>query len=115
MDKEIILKPYSNEKHILFIDKKSEVGFWNYQMFGLFSFLLNKKRDCLIITENRIILIIENELVTEIEHDGVLNIKFNPLNDSISFNHPIKNAQALSLRSLRLTYDEIQKIKNVLH
>ena len=52
-----------HEKELLFIKKKAEIGFWDYQILGLFSFLLNRKNDYLIITDKRVMYGLKDEII----------------------------------------------------
>ena len=69
-----------HEKELLFIKKKAEIGFWDYQILGLFSFLLNRKNDYLIITDKRVMYGLKDEIIKNIKHEGFNNIKFKTQN-----------------------------------
>ena len=103
-----------HEKELLFIKKKAEIGFWDYQILGLFSFLLNRKNDYLIITDKRVMYGLKDEIIKNIKHEGFNNIKFNSLNDELSLRNEKDENKIINLKGLRLTYEEIQKIKKVL-
>jgi hypothetical protein len=65
-DLRYVNKILKSEKYYLILKKKSEVGFWNFQFFGILSILLNKDKDYLIITENRILYVFQSKLVKDV-------------------------------------------------
>jgi hypothetical protein len=103
-----------NEKILLLIKKRAEIGFWDYQILGLFSFLLNRKNDYLLITNKRVVYSLNDELNKTINYKDFNNIKFNSLNDELSLRNEKDENKIINLKGLRLTYEEIQKIKKVL-
>ncbi len=103
-----------NEQSLLFISKKSEMGFWDYQIFGLLSLIFNKKRDYLLITKKRLVYIINDEIIKNIEYNDFSKIQFNHFSDRVSFIDTLNNNRYLNLKGLRLSYEEIQKIKSAL-
>lgn len=103
-----------NEKELLFIKKRAEIGFWDYQILGLFSFILNRKNDCLVITDKRVVYSLEDEFIKNIKYKGFSNIKFNSLNDELTLMNEKNEINIINLKGLRLSYEEIQKIKKAL-
>ncbi|WP_298346212.1 hypothetical protein [uncultured Algibacter sp.] len=103
------------EEDIFLIRKKSEPGFWNNIIFGLLSLILNRDKDYFLITNERIVLLVKNKLIINSNYEEFSKIQFNSNNDTISFKNYNSNERQRSLKSLRLSYEEIQKIKKVLN
>ncbi|WP_292950019.1 PH domain-containing protein [Olleya sp. UBA1516] len=108
-------KIISDETVLLKLKKKSDIGFWQYQILGLLSFFANNQFDYLFITNKRIVVLIKDTVVTNIEYHNFKELKFNSMNNTLSFNDSNNQQQQLSLNKLRLTYEEIQLIKKKLH
>lgn len=114
-DLEYVKSILKTEKCLLVIKKKSEIGFWDYQMLGLFSFLTRKEKDYLVITEKRIIYVIKNELIKDEEYYKFSKIKFNHFNDTINFVNAENEPCSINIKEFRITYEEIQKLKEILN
>ncbi|MDY2587018.1 hypothetical protein [Winogradskyella aquimaris] len=100
---------------ILKIKKKSEASFWEYQILGLFCYLFNLGFDYFIITDKKIVYVIKDELLKVAEYKDFESLQFNSNNDVFSFRNLDNQEQTLNLKRLRLSYEEIQKIKKTLN
>lgn len=106
------MKRFQNEEVIVKIKKKTEISFWEYQILGLLSFFTKKSNDYLFITDKRVLVIINEETITDIAYQDFNKIIFNPLNDTLKV-YTINNKEIkISLKKLRLSYEEIQLLKN---
>lgn len=103
-----------DEDILIEVKKKSDIGFWEYQFFGLLSYYFKKEKDILLITNNRLIYAINNELIKNIEYSNFSKIKFNSSSDMLSFFDKKNNNIKLSLKKMRLSFEEIQYLKNKL-
>ena len=108
-------KIIKEETILLKLKKKSDIGFWQYHILGLLSFFTNNQLDYLFITNKRILILIKDNIVTNIAYTGFEKLKFNSINNTLSFIDTNNQQQQLSLNKLRLTYEEIQQIKKKLH
>ncbi|MEP1488686.1 MAG: hypothetical protein ABJK28_09685 [Algibacter sp.] len=106
---------HKNERSFFFIKKISESGFWDNTIFGLIQFILNRDKDYFSITNKRIVYLVKNKLIKNSEYSDFSKIKFNSNNDQISFKNLHNQTKAISLRKLRMTYEEIQKLKKTLN
>ncbi|WP_040278380.1 hypothetical protein [Psychroserpens damuponensis] len=104
-----------NEKIIVKIKKKSDIGFWKYQFFGFLSMCLNSSKDFFIITENKIILLLDDKLIKKLEYLNFSQIKFNAASSELHFINSENKNKSLNLSRLRLTYEEIQYLKSKLN
>lgn len=107
-------KIIKGEETLFKIKKKSEIGFWHYQILGLFSYFVNKSSDYLIITDRRILIVIKDEILNNIEYKDFPKIKYNSISGILSFQNTLNKTKNLSLKKLRLTYEEIQLLKKKL-
>ena len=104
-------KIIKEETILLKLKKKSDIGFWHYHILGLLSFFTNNQLDYLFITNKRILILIKDNIA----YTGFEKLKFNSINNTLSFIDTNNQQQQLSLNKLRLTYKEIQQIKKKLH
>ncbi|TYA84099.1 hypothetical protein [Seonamhaeicola marinus] len=103
------------EEQKFFLKKASERGFIDNSLIGLLYFILNKDKDYFLITNKRIVCLVKNRLVLNSKYNNFSNIEFNSNNDNIKFENSENKAKSLSLRSFRLSYEEIQKLKKILN
>lgn len=111
----IFYKIIRGEDVIIKIKKKSEISFWQYHILGLLSLFLNNTHDYFFITERRILLVVKKEIITNIEYHDFDKISFNSLNDSLKISIKENEKQTISLKRLRLSYEEIQYLKKKLN
>ncbi|UAB74374.1 hypothetical protein [Mesoflavibacter sp. SCSIO 43206] len=104
-----------DENILLKIKKKSQASFWEYQILGLFYYLFNLSFDYFIITEKKIVYVIKNKLIKIDEYSDFSTLEFNSKNDIFYYKNIDNQEQKLNLKRLRLSYEEIQKIKKVLN
>ena len=57
---------------------------------------------------------LKDEIIKNIKHEGFNNIKFNSLNDELILTNEKNENNIINLKGLRLSYEEIQKIKKAL-
>lgn len=120
MNDEEIKELLKTEGEILFLKKKSELGFMDvlYANNFILDFLLffrKTKYDYLIITQERMIYINKNKLVNEFLYDINQGIKFNSLIPEVVFSESKGNkTNRIKFPSMRITYEEIKLIKNKL-
>lgn len=115
-DKEI-KKILENEVEILIIKKKSELSFLDTLftdnfIINFLIFFKKRKYDYLIITRKRIVSINKNKLIENILYDFSKGMKFNSLTSEISFYDRDSKSNKIRFSFLRITYEEIQFIKN---
>lgn len=108
-------KLIKGEEILIKIKKKSDISFWDYQIMGLLSFFTNNSMDYYIMTNNRILLSIKNNDIINIEYNDFSKVQFNSSNDRLIYLNKNNERQNLSLKKLRLTYEEIQLLKNKLN
>ena len=104
-----------NEKEIFIIKKTSERGFLDNTIFGFIHLIRNRDKDYFLITDKRIIYLIKNKIINNSEYINFSKITFNSNSDSISYINKNNDKQNINLRNLRLSYEEIQKIKKFLN
>ena len=104
-----------SETILLLIMKESEPDFWGHTTIGRIAYSLNKKKDCLLITEKEIFYMIRSKLKNKIQYKGFENIHFNHMNDRLYYIDINDNEQSLHLLDLRITYEEIQYLKSKLN
>ncbi len=104
-----------NEKNIFFINKNSESGFWDNTIFGLINLIRYRDKDYFLITDKRIVCLIKNILIKNSKYSDFSKIKFNSNDDSLWFFDDEGKEQRLNLRGMRLSYEEIQKLKKTLN
>jgi hypothetical protein len=117
MNKEIKIDYADIEEEgiLLLIKKKSETSYWEYSIFGILSYFLNYKKDYLIITKKRIVYIIRDEILKNSFYSDFSSIKFNSLNDIMSYKTIDNKNEKINLKNFRITYEEIQKLKEILN
>jgi len=103
------------ENIIVKIKKKSEVSFWEFQILGIFSLFTKQGYDYFFITDKRILFLIKGEIITNIEYNDFNKIIFNSLNDTLKIVTNSDKEQIVSLKKLRLSFEEIQYLKNKLN
>lgn len=104
-----------NEECLVKIEKKSEIGFWDWQLFSWLSFFMSRGKDLLIITKKRIVYMINNELIKDIEYLDYSKINYNVMTSRIHFIDKEEKERYIGLNDLRVTYEEIQYLKSKLN
>ncbi|MBO6879005.1 hypothetical protein [Winogradskyella sp.] len=104
-----------NEECLVKIEKKSEIGFWDWQLFSWLSFFMSRGKDLLIITKKRIVYLINNELIKDIEYLDYSKINYNVMTSRIHFIDKEEKERYIGLNDLRVTYEEIQYLKSKLN
>jgi hypothetical protein len=107
----VFYKIIRGETIIVKIKKKSDISFWQYQILGLLSLFINNSKDYFFITERRVLLIVKNEIITNIQYQNFGKISFNPLNDTLKISIKENEEKIITLKPLRLSYEEIQYLK----
>jgi len=110
----IINKYTSNETILVKIKTKSDIGFWQYQLFGWLSLFMERGNDFFIITEKRVLLTIKDQLKYNQEYIDFSKIEFNSNKDMLTFQDVNSNLQKMSLNGLKLDYDDYQYLKQKL-
>ena len=103
-----------NEKTLIKIEKKSEISFWAWQYFSILSYFMGRGKDLLLITKKRIIYMIDSELIKDIEYLEFSKINFNVMTSRIHFIDKEEKERYIGLNDIRLSYQEIQYLKNKL-
>ncbi|WP_299519909.1 hypothetical protein [Winogradskyella sp.] len=99
-------------EYIVKIEKESEIGFWDWQYFSWLSFFMSRKKDLLLITEERIVYMIGSEIIKNIEYNDFSKITFNVMTSRIHFTDLEHRKRYIGLNDFRVTYEEIQYLKS---
>ncbi|PSG91640.1 hypothetical protein [Aurantibacter aestuarii] len=112
------MNPYykiiKDEEILVKIKTKSDIGFWQYQLFGWLSLFMERGHDFFLITEKKVLLIIKDELKFNQEYSDFSKIEFNSKSDIVTFQDVNSNLQKMSLTQLKLDYDDYQYLKQKL-
>ncbi len=108
---------FEKEGEVMFLKKKSELGFLdifytNNVILDFVLFFRKTKYDCVILSKKRIILINQNRLIKEFFYDIKKGIKFNSLIPEIVFFDEKGKTNTTNISFMRLTFEEIRSIKN---
>ncbi|WP_282134355.1 hypothetical protein [Seonamhaeicola maritimus] len=103
------------EQNIFLLKKSSVPGILDNTLVGLAYLILNRNKDYLLITNKRIVCLVKNRLITNEEYNSFSKIQFNSSSDKIIFENLENKKQNLGLRKFRLSYEEIQKLKQILN
>ena len=112
----IVYSKYIKDETILVrIKTKSDVGFWQYQLFGFLSLFMDRGNDFFLITEKRILVLIKDNLKFNQEYSNFSKIEFNSNSDLVTFEDINFKIQKVSLSELKLDYDDYQYLKQKLN
>lgn len=107
-------KLIKGENILVKVKAKSDIGFWQYQIFGILSLFMEKRNDYFIITDKRILLSVKEKIKVNLPYKDFSKIKFNTKTDFLSFLNENNETQKISLSNLKLEYEDYQYLKNKL-
>lgn len=110
-----LFKIIKDEVILVRLKTKSDVGFWQYQFFGLLSLFMNRGNDYLIITDKRIILSIKESVKVNERYLDFSSIKINTKKDTIYYTDKNNQLNSISLAQLVLDYEDYQYLKKKLN
>ena len=108
-------KLIKGEDILVKLKTKSDIGFWQYQVYGILSLFMEKGSDYFIITDKRILICIREDIKVNFIYKDFSKIKFNTKNDLLNFINEDNEIQKISLSNIKLEYDDYQFLKNKLH
>ncbi len=108
---------FEKEGEVIFLKKKSELGFLdifytNNVILDCLLFFRKTKYHSLIISKKRIVLIRKNKLIKEFFYNSNEGIKFNSVIPEIVFFDQKGKTDIINISFMRLTFEEIRLIKN---
>ncbi|MCG1035640.1 hypothetical protein [Polaribacter sargassicola] len=111
----VFSKIIKEEEILVKLKTKRDIGFWQYQLFGILSLFMEKRNDFFIITNKRILISIKENITANIIYKDFSKIKFNTKTDLLSFVNEDNQVKEISLSKLKLEYDDYQFLKNKLN
>ena len=104
------MNPYykliKGEEVLVKIKTKSDIGFWQYQLFGLLSLFMERGNDYFLISDKRILVSIKDHIKTNRIYNDFSKITFDSKSDRLSFINENNDIETLSLSSFNLEYDD---------
>ncbi|WBX72086.1 hypothetical protein [Tenacibaculum retecalamus] len=104
-----------DENVLVKVKVKSDIGFWQYQLFGILSLFMEKRNDYFIISDKRILLSIKEKIKVNVIFNDFSKIKINTKTDLLSFLNENNEMQQISLSSIKLEYEDYQYLKSKLN
>jgi hypothetical protein len=111
----VFYKFIKGEDILVKLKTKSDIGFWQYQIFGVLSLFMDKGSDYLIITDKRILMCIKEKIKGDFIYKDFSKIKVNTKSDLLSFINEDNEMQKILLSDFKLEYDDYQFLKNKLN
>jgi len=108
-------KIIKGEEVLVKLKTKSDIGFWEYQIFGILSLFMEKGNDYFIITNKRILISIKENLKSNFIYEDFSKIEFNSKSDVLSFTNENDELKKISLSNFKLEYNDYQFLKNKLN
>ncbi|WP_439131734.1 hypothetical protein [Polaribacter sp.] len=111
----VFSKITKGEEILVKLKTRSDIGFWQYQIFGILSLFMEKGNDYLVITDKRIVMCIKEVVKANFMYKDFSKIKINTKTDFLSFLNENNEIQKLSLSNLKIEYEDYQFLKNKLN
>ena len=107
-------KLIKGENILVKVKTKSDIGFWQYQIFGILSLFMDRGNDYFIITDKRILLTVKEKIKVNFTYKDFSKIKMNTKTDLLSFQNGNNEVKEISLSGIKLEYEDYRYLKNKL-